>query len=215
MKRNVSLVLGCCLLLLLAACSSGNQQKSGQEGGDSASTPAAPPAPKTEAITGRLAFQKMYQAARTWTPDAQGFRLESQPTADASGVDGKSAVWRARFGSARKTAAKPIMWAGSVDPDAPARGLSPGGEDSYNPSNFSTRPFDIAFLRTDSDKAFEIAQKRGGKKLLDKDPKTPVRYLLNWDPQRNTLVWHVSYGEKNPLRISVNASTGEFIRVEK
>lgn len=214
MKRCVSLAIVCGLLLLLAACSSGNQPKSGEPGGETAST-TPPPAPKTEAISGRLAFQRMYLAARTWTPDAQGFRLESQPTADATGVDGKSAVWRARFGSARKTAAKPIMWAGSIDPDAPARGLSPGGEDSYNPSNSSTRAFDIAFLRTDSDKAFEIAQKRGGKKLLDKDPKTPVRYLLNWDPQKNTLVWHVSYGEKNPLTIAVNASTGEFIRVEK
>lgn len=212
MKRFVPLASVCCLLLLVSACSSGNQQKSGQPSGEPAPQPAAP---KTETSTGRIAFQRMYMAARTWTPDAQGFRLESQPTSDASGVDGRSAVWRARFGSSGKGAAKPIMWVGSIDPDAPARGLTPGGEDSFNPSNSSTRQFDIAFLRADSDKAFEIAQKRGGKKILDKDPKTPVRYLLNWDPQRNTLVWHVTYGEKNLLRIAVNASTGEFIRVVK
>lgn len=212
MKRYVPLASACCLLLLLSACSSGSQQKSGQPSGEPAPAPAAP---KTETSTGRIAFQRMYVAARTWTPDAQGFRLESQPTSDSSGVDGRSAVWRARFGSSGKGAAKPIMWVGSIDPDAPARGLTPGGEDSFNPSNSSTRQFDIAFLRADSDKAFEVAQKRGGKKILDKDPKTPVRYLLNWDTQRNTLVWHVTYGEKNLLRIAVNASTGEFIRVEK
>jgi hypothetical protein len=212
MRRYVPLAGVSCLLLLLSACSSGNQQKSGQPSSEPAPAPAAP---KTEASTGRIAFQRMYMAARTWTPDAQGFRLESQPTSDATGVGGRSAIWRARFGSSGKSAAKPIMWVGSIDPDAPSRGLTPGGEDSFNPANSSTRQFDIAFLRADSDKAFEVAQKRGGKKILDKDPKTPVRYLLNWDPQRNTLVWHVTYGEKNLLRIAVNASTGEFIRVVK
>jgi hypothetical protein len=211
MKRYISLGSFLCLLLLISGCTSGDQKKSGQT-----TEPApAPPAPKTETSTGRIAFQRMYMAARTWTPDAQGFRLESQPTSDATGVDGRSAVWRARFGSSGKGAAKPIMWVGSIDPDAPARGLTPGGEDSFNPSNSSTRQFDIAFLRADSDKAFEVAQKRGGKKILDKDPKTPVRYLLNWDQQRNSLVWRVTYGERNLLRIAVNASTGEFIRVEK
>jgi hypothetical protein len=199
--------------MFLFACSSGEQKKSA---GEPAGQPApAPSAPKTEAITGRLAFQNMYRAARTWSTDAQGFRLESQATADASGVDGKSAVWRGRFGSVSKGSAKPIMWSGSIDPDAPSRGLDTGGEDSFNPNNSSTRQFDVAFLKSDSDAAFKVAQEHGGKKILSKNPKTPVRYLLQWDPQRNSLVWHVSYGERGDPRISVNASTGEFIRVER
>lgn len=212
MKRIATAMIAFGLLLFLFACSSGEQKKSA---GQPASEPAAPAAPKTEAITGRLAFQNMYRAARTWSPDGQGFRLESQPTADATGVDGKSAVWRGRFGSASKGTAKPIMWSGSIDPDAPSKGLDTGGEDSFNANNSSTRPFDIAFLKSDSDSAFKVAQEHGGKKILSKDAKTPVRYLLQWDPQRNSLVWHVSYGERRDLTVSVNASTGEFIRVER
>jgi hypothetical protein len=199
-------------LMFLFACSSGDQKKSA---GEPAAEPAAPAAPKTEAITGRIAFQNMYRAARNWSVDAQGFRLESQSTADASGVDGKAAVWRGRFGSVSRGAAKPIMWSGSIDPDAPSRGLDTGGEDTFNPNNSSTRQFDIAFLKSDSDTAFKVAQDHGGKKILTKDPKTPVRYLLQWDPQRNSLVWHVSYGQRRDLTVAVNASTGEFIRVER
>lgn len=212
MKRTALGIIAFAGLLFLFACSSGEQKKSA---GEPAAQPAAPAAPKTEAITGRMAFQNMYRAGRTWSPDAQGFRLESQSTSDASGVDGKAAVWRGRFGSVSKGTAKPIMWSGSIDPDAPSRGLDTGGEDSFNPNNSSTRPFDIAFLKSDSDTAFKVAQEHGGKKALSKDPKTPVRYLLQWDPQRNSLVWHVSYGERRDLTISVNASTGEFIRVER
>jgi hypothetical protein len=211
MKRAVLVTVAFAWLMLLFACSSGEQKKSA---GEPVSQP-APAAPKTDAITGRIAFQNMYRAARTWSVDAQGFRLESQSTADATGMDGKAAVWRGRFGSVSKGSAKPIMWSGSIDPDAPSRGLNTGGEDSFNANNSSTRPFDIAFLKSDSDTAFKVAQDHGGKKILTKDSKSPVRYLLQWDPQRNSLVWHVSYGERRDLTVAVNASTGEFIRVER
>ena len=218
MKRNLAANLSLAMLLALFGCSYGDKTKSNPEspGGQTvAGTQTPEPEQKTEALTGRVAFQKMYVAARNWSPDAQGFRLESQTTSDANGADGKSAVWRARFGSRARTTAKPILWSGSSDPDAPSRGLDAGGEDSFNPSNSSTRPFDIAFLKADSDKAFQVAQEHGGKKVLQKNPKTPVHYLLQWDPQKNTLVWHVSYGDRGDPRIAVNASTGEFIRVEK
>src|SRR5262245_38853875 len=129
MKRTAIAMIAFGLLLFLFACSSGEQKKSA---GQPASEPAAPAAPKTEAITGRYAFQNMYRAGRTWATDEQGFRLESQTTADATGADGKSAVWRGRFGSVSKGAAKPVMWSGSIDPDAPSRGLNTGGEDSFN-----------------------------------------------------------------------------------
>ena len=54
-------------------------------------------------------------------------------------------------------------------PDAPSRGISPGSEDNYSPTNSSTQIFDVVFLKTDSDKALEVAQKHGGDKLLAKD----------------------------------------------
>ena len=50
---------------------------------------------------------------------------------------------------------KPYAWSGSDLEGAPSRGVSPGNEDNYNPTNSNTQIFDIQFLKVDSDKAFE------------------------------------------------------------
>jgi len=168
--------------------------------------------------TGRYAFQKLYIAARGWQRDAQPFRLESQVTADSKGKDGKSAVWRATFASPATRGAKPYVWSGTDASDAPSRGISPGNEDTYSPTNSSTQVFDQAFLKIDSDKAFEVAQKHGGDKLLQKNADTPVLYVLDWNHAGNTLVWHVIYGNSRDdakLIVDVDGTSGEFIRTEK
>jgi hypothetical protein len=181
--------------------------------------PEAKPAPKTtELLTGRAAFQKVFIAARNYAVDVKPFRIESIPTTDANGHDGKSAVWRSSFASAMQHGVKPFIWSGSIAPDAPSLGVSPGNEDSYNPANSSTQVFEVGFLKIDSDQAFAEAQKHGGEKILAKDPATPVMYVCDWNHNTNQLVWHVIYGESRDnakLTVAINASTGEFIRVEK
>ena len=205
MKKLVLAMVG---LVLLAGCSSesGNQQ-------------AEKPQPKPpEYVTGRAAFQKTYIAARGWARDAQPYRLQSQTTSDAKGRDGKSAVWRANFASPAQRGTKPYIWSGSNAADAPPRGVEPGTEDNYSPANTSTQVFEIAFLKVDSDKAFDVAQKHGGDKILGKAPDTPVLYMLDWSAPTSELIWHVAYGptmDEAKLKVDVNASNGEFIRVEK
>ena len=182
-------------------------------------TPAEKPAPKPpEFETGRTAFQKMYIAAHGWARDAQPFSVESQPTSDSNGQDGKSAIWHASFASTAGHGAKPYDWSGTDAAGAPARGITPGTEDTYSPTNSSTQVFDIVYLKVDSDKALEVAQKHGGEKLLAKNPDTPVIYKLDWNHNTSELMWHVIY-EPSPddakLRVVVNASTGAFMRVDK
>jgi hypothetical protein len=181
--------------------------------------PSEKPQPKApEFETGRVAFQKMYVAAHGWGRDAQPYRLESQLTADSKGKDGKADAWRASFASALGKGVKPYVWSGTDAPEAPPRGISPGNEDTYNPNNSSTQVFDLNFLKVDSDKALEVAQKHGGDKMLEKNPDTPILYVLDWSRATNTLVWHVVYGSSRDdakLTIDVNGSTGEFIRAEK
>jgi len=183
------------------------------------SKPAETPKPEgPELITGRSAFQKVYIAARGWKPDAKPYRLDSMATSDGNGHDGKWAVWRGSFASATQRSVKSYTWSSSAADGAPSRGVNPGIEDSYNASNSSTQVFDLAFLKIDSDQAFGTAQKHGGDKVLEKSPDTPVIYVCDWNHNTNELVWHVIYGanrEGAKLTVSVNASTGEFIRVEK
>lgn len=203
------LLMAMLALLLLAGCSSEPTQPAKTE----------KPQPKPpEFVTGRTAFQKLYIAAHGWARDAQPYRLESMVTADSKGREGKAAVWRASFGSALQRGVKPYIWSGEDSQDAPSRGINPGTEDNYNPTNSSTHIFDVAFLKLDSDKALEVAQKHGGDKLLAKEPDTPILYMVDWSNPTSELIWHVIYGT-NPyeakLKVAVNASTGDFLRVEK
>jgi hypothetical protein len=203
MKKLV-VVMPLIALALLVGCSDSPQPQEKPKGPD--------------LITGRASFQKLYIQAIGWARDAKPYRLESQVTPDAKGRDGKSAVWRGGFASAAQHAVKSYTWSGSTAPDAPSRGVSPGAEDTYSPTNSNTQIFDLAFLKVDSDKAYEISKAHGGDKVLEKNPDTGVFYDLDWSRSSNELIWHVIYGDTrdNPkLRVAVNASSGDFIRVEK
>ena len=188
-------------LVFMAGCSS--------EPGKPAT--AGTPQPKApEAITGSSAFFKCYISARIWAPDAQPYRAESHPEAESKGRDGKAAEWRAGFASPSKHATKTFIWSNSD--------ISHGVDDTYSSTNSSTQIFNVQFLKADTDKAFAVAQQHGGDKLLEKEPDTPVFYVLDWNRQANELLWHVIYGadrDTAKLRVAVNASTGEFSRVEK
>jgi hypothetical protein len=196
------------ILALLVNCDSGTTK----------APPAKPEVKPPELLTGRAAFYKTFIAARNYAADVKPFRIESTPSSESNGQDGKSTIWRASYASATQHGVKPFFWSGSNLADAPSRGVSPGNEDVYNPSNASTQVFDPAFLKVDSDQAFTEAQKHGGDKLLETDPTTPVLYICEWNHNTNQLVWHVIYGasrETAKLAVSVDASTGLFIRVEK
>ena len=209
MKRSL---LGILILALLAGCSS-EPPKTAE--------PVAKPAPAKPADdykTGRIAFQKLFVTARAWAADALPFRVESQYTKGAPLAEGKAGIWRASFASARRAAAKSYLWSGVASDDATERGISPGLEDAFNPSNHSTHPFDINFLKVDSDQAFKVAQEHGGKALMKKTPDQPVLFILDWDTRKNQLLWHVAYGDSRTdakLTVAVDASTGDFLRVEK
>jgi hypothetical protein len=195
-------------LLALTACSSEPSQP--------AETKAEVKGP--ELLLARSGFQKDYIAARGWQQDAKPYRLESIVTSDSNGHDGKAAEWRGSFASAAMRSEKSFTWSGSAAEGAPERGVNPGNEDSYSASNSSTQVFDMAFLKIDSDQAFATAQKHGGDKILEKEPDTPVSYVCDWNHNTNQLIWHVIYGasrDNAKLTVAVNASTGEFIRVEK
>lgn len=208
MKRVAGVAVSSVLLsfaVLLVAVATGCTSDSSQ--------PAATKQPP-DLLAGREAFQQLFIAARGWTPDTKPYQLQSQAYGDYKGKDGKAVIWRASFASATR-GSKQFTWSGMDSPDGSAqRGITPGTADNYAPSG----TFDIAFLKIDSDKAFEVAQKHGGDKVLTDATDTPVSYLLDWNVSGNNLVWHVIYGESRnnaKLVVDVDASTGEFIRKEK
>lgn len=168
--------------------------------------PAKPSQPKTAQLeTGRFALQKMLPAARMWSPDAEPVQMNSGTNSQSNGQDGKAAFWRAIFASPSRRKAEPFSWDASS-------GTDHGVEDMYNPGNRSMQAWDLNFLKVDTDAAFNVAQEHGGKALLEKDPKLPVIYQLDFDSGQ--LRWHVIYGgdiSSAKLTVVVDASTGKFL----
>lgn len=208
-------LIACLFLALFAACSSTKPAEAPAAGSQTAKKAEAKQ-PQFE--TGREAFQKMYLAARLWAADIKPFRLQSQYSPDAPITEGKAGLWRCSFASTSKRAMKMFIWSGLVGADAPEQGVTFTSEDSWNPTNNSTQVFDLAFLKVDSDQAFQVAQQHGGAKLLKKNPKQPVFFMLDWDARKSTLLWHVVYGTSMDgagLRVAVNATSGQFERVEE
>jgi hypothetical protein len=206
-------------VLMLAACSSAPS-------GGGQKTAETRPAPKpTKAETGRVILQELYTTSRGWAPDTKPVSLESQNyrKSDGSndallGHDGKSPLWRAIFASAARRSMKTYMWSGLSGPDAPSSGVTPGNEDPYSSTNTSTQVFDLVYLKTDSDRVLEAANKHGGELLLKKEATLPVNFRLEWEPRGSMLVWHVLYGQSTnepKLDVVVNATSGQFVRVEK
>jgi hypothetical protein len=207
--RSTGIAAGLILLALLTACTSEPEKPT---------EPAKPEVKGPELLTGRSAFQKVFVAARGWNQDARPYRIESVATSDGNGHDGKWAVWRAGFASAAQRVARTYSWSGSAAEGAPSRGVGFGVEDSYSPTNASMQTWDMQFLKVDSDQALATAQKHGGDKVLEKSPDIPVTYVCDWNHNSNQLIWHVIFGanrEDSKLTVSVDASTGQFIRVEK
>src|SRR5438270_4932313 len=113
----------------------------------------------------------MYASARIWAGDAQPASLASNP--HPGDVGGKASSWSASFVSVSKRSIRNFSWSGSAGDES---GVSQGSIDRYSPENASTQPFDLNFLKVDSNEAFETAQKHGGAAILKKAPETLMGY---------------------------------------
>ncbi|MGB8013896.1 MAG: hypothetical protein WCF68_19945 [Terriglobales bacterium] len=201
------------IAMLAAGCGSTENAKP-------AGTPAAAQPEKKEPVlyTGQEAFNRMIGLALKWSPDAQPARVESVLTPETTGQDGKATVWRGYFASPAQRSVKTIVCSGSRQTDAPPFGVSTEGADSAYNAQSASLIFSQYLLKTDTDKAFEIAQQHGGDAIVKKDAKQPITYVLLKDQKANVPVWYVIYGasEKDRKGIGViNATTGAFVSAGK
>src|SRR5215472_8494570 len=115
--------------------------------------------PKTDEFeTGRFALQKMIPPAHMWSSDAAPVQLRSVAAGESNGHDGKAGTWRAVFASGGRQKSEPFIWSGMASAE---RRVDHGVEDVFNPANRSTQPWDLNFLKVDTDEAFKVAQQHG------------------------------------------------------
>ncbi len=197
-------------IMITVGCSSSTPSPSSE------ASQAPAPAPKKEAVlyTGKSCLSQMAGLASRWAPDALPYHMESTVNTESNGHDGKSTVWQAMFASPIRRTYRVFTCSGCRLPDAPPLGVTSTPEAPYSP-NVPQLMFQAFQLNTDSDEAYARAQEKGGNKLLEKDPKQPVIYLLDWDSKNKELLWVVVYGEssnKAKGRGVVDATSGKFLR---
>lgn len=209
MKTFASAVVAFACLLSFVGCGS-------TPSGSTGSQQAVPKTVKKDPVfyTGKPCFTRMVDQAQRWSPDALPFHLESKLNAESNGQGGKSTVWSGMFASVSRGKYKTFTCSGSVLPEEPATGVSSGAEWAYS-AEVPALLFHPVYLIADSDKAYEAAQEKGGAALLEKNPKQPVVYSLDWDAGRKQLTWVVIYGEstKNAKGVGlVDAASGKYLR---
>jgi len=202
------------LLVLLGGCSSAPSNE-GQKAGEAGktSTPAKQEAKKeAERITGREAFQKLYLAARNWSPDSRPLKMESRGRSDEP-RDGKASAWAATFASQQRGLFRSFLWSGAEGESS----ITPGSQDTFSAGNASTQPFDPAYLKADTDEALTAADKHAPA-AAKKDKQAPVAFQLYNDTAKQRLLWRVIYGasEHNAKAVvDISARDGGFVKVEK
>lgn len=200
------------LVMLLGGCSNPPANQPATSGKIAEKKPEAKPA---EFITGRDAFQRLWVAARNWSPDARPLTVESRPR-PGDKRDGTASVWTASFASAQRGQVRSFLWSGASGEGAPPRGIEPGSVDVYSAGNASTQPFDPAYLQADTDKALATADKKAPP-AAKKDKNGAIRYQLYNDTAKQRLLWRVIYGQsESNAKAVVDISTreGGFVKIE-
>ena len=153
-------------------------------------------------------------AQKQWAPDALPVHVESEPNAEDNGQDGKSTVWMAVFGSMRRGEIRTFHWSGSLDPESPVAGVSAAGSSPMS-ADLASQMFQTFLVKTDTNKAAEVAVAHGGQNILKKFPDQKVRYFLVFDTKTNAPLYYVVYGtdlKKNNGFGVIHAITGDFLR---
>lgn len=198
--RRLSVWLGLGAIVILGGCS-------GQPSSASKAT-AKPPEP----VSGQTALYRMYQVARTWSPDVQVLRMTSIDLNDVPEVRGKAGAWRATFTSEAKSAARTYTY--SVEETEPnlhlgAFALQP---ESWSPSP-DAQPFVIAAVKVDTDAAYKKALEVAGE-LAAKQKAPTISFVLDKQRKFPDASWRVVWGESvgtSGLSVFVDASTGEYL----
>ena len=188
--------------MLTAGCSS-TANKAENSMPEKPASAAAAPSKEPVLYTGQEALNRMMGLALKWSRDAQPARLESVPTPETTGQNGKSTVWRGYFASPSRRSTKTVVCSGSRRPDAPPFGVSTeGSEGSYN-ADAANLAFLPLLVKTDTDKAFALTLDHGGAAILKKDARQPVIYVLLKDRKQNMPVWYVIYGTSETNRKAI------------
>jgi len=197
---KLSTVLCGVLVLLLTSCSD------------------TPTAAKKEAekplepISGQSALFKMYQVARSWSPDVQIMKMNSIPLSEVPSVPrGKAAAWQATFTSASQNQLRSYTYSIVEAPGNLHKGVFAGQPEGWTTRNLNAL-FLMAAVKVDTDEAFKTAVAKADD-YETKNPDKPINFTLERITKFPDPVWRVIWGESvgtSNFSVYVDATTGAF-----
>ena len=205
-RFKAAAVLAC--LFFLTSCSQTPQAS--PKGEAEAAKPAVPGGP----VSGKTAFWEMYKSAHAWATDLVPLTLQSQAVAGVKNESGKSAMWKATFGSLRKHEARTFTYAVAAQAPDIAKGVSVGLALPWSGPTQSALPFDTADFSIDSDGAYQtaLAQSQAADWVKHHPGKEPSLAMGNAS-RFNGPVWLVHWGdEKSGYAVYVSARSGAVVK---
>jgi hypothetical protein len=177
--------------------------------------PAAKEEPPPEPVDGQKAFFQSYVAARAWSADVQGLRLESVSIPEVKPAGGRFGAWRSTFVSPSK--GRVIVYNFSVAQSSGKfiKGVFQDHEEGYSAG--LEKPWPVSAFKIGSEQAFQTAiGRRETQEYLKKNPDKPVLLLLEQTKRHPNLAWRVVWGEsvsRSDYSVFVDASTGQYLEV--
>ncbi len=192
------LALGCVLSVCLAGCS----------GPETTEKKTEKPA---EAVTGQSALWKMYQVARSWSPDAQVLKMNSILLSEVKAEPGKAGAWQAFFTSDEKGRVRSYTYSVVEAEGNIHQGVFAGAEEPWSGPRESE--FLIAAVKVDTDAAYKTAESKTTSYKQQTQGK-PISFLLEKTKKHPNPAWRVIWGESvgtASLSVYIDAMTGEYL----
>ena len=186
--------------LVLASCTESPKAQKAKE-----------PEKPADPVTARYAFHQVFISARTWATDLQGLRVRDLRLSNVPADPGKSAIWEITFVSPSK--GRERIYTYSVVEEGNIHVGTYGGVDQPYQERGQARLWPTLALKTDSDKAYEVAAAKSAD-YIKKNPDKPVTFLLEQTPRHQNLAWRVIWGTSvgtSNYSVYVDASTGAYL----
>ena len=197
--KKVLFLAGWALTMVLAGCS------------DQPRTEAKKPQEPVRAVTGQTALYRMYQVARTWSPDVQVLRMTSMHLTEVPDEHGKAGAWQATFVSDLKNAARTYSYSVVEAEPNIHQGVFAGQTESWSGPGSGTKPFLIAAVKIDTEAAFKTALEHATG--APKNPPT-ISFLLEKEDKFPDASWRVIWGESVAtagVSVYIDATLGNFL----
>ena len=179
--KTIALISAAALLVSLVGCSS------------------EPPAPQKKAeekppepVTGRVALNKMYVAARGWAADIQPLKVTSILLPEVKAAP-KSPRMAGDLRLRQPGQGQELhLFRGGIGRQSASGRVRRTGSKWSGPSG-AAKPFIMAAIKIDSDQAYEAAMKKGAE-YDKKNPGKPINFLLEANDKFPDVSWRVISG---------------------